>query len=53
MKRLYTIIEVADELNISVHEVYELIKSKELKGIKLGSIKILKSELLKYKDKKS
>lgn len=52
MEKLFTIKEAADELQIDVHEVCKLIKSKELKGIKIGSIKILRSELLKYKEKK-
>lgn len=50
MEKLCTIIETANELKIGVHDVYKLIKNKELHGIKIGSIKIAKSELEKYKN---
>ena len=48
-KKLYTIIEASEELNISTNKVMELIVNKKLNCIKLGSIKILKSDLLKYR----
>lgn len=50
-KKLYTIVEAAEELSISISKVYELIINKKLNCIKVGSIKILKSDLLKYKNR--
>ena len=49
-EKTYTVIEVASELNMSINDVYELINARKLSAIKLGSIKILRSELLNYKD---
>lgn len=47
-KKIYTVIEAAKKLSISNNMIYQLIKEKKLKAIKVGSIKILESDLLKY-----
>ena len=49
-EKAYTVIEAANELNISITDVYDLINASKLNAIKVGSIKILKSELLNYID---
>lgn len=49
-EKAYTVIEVANELKMSINDVYELINTSKLNAIKLGSIKVLKSEVLNYID---
>ncbi|MDO5518589.1 MAG: helix-turn-helix domain-containing protein [Clostridium sp.] len=50
MKEIYTVIETANELGVSTYDVYELIRDNRLQGIKIGSLKIPKNELLRIKD---
>ncbi|HBJ1649825.1 helix-turn-helix domain-containing protein [Clostridium botulinum] len=45
---IYTILEAAELLSIPRDSVYELLKNNKIKGIKLGSVKILKSDLSIY-----
>lgn len=55
MKRMsddvvYTISEVSKLLKVNKNFVYGLIKSGELKAIKIGSLKIKKKDLCEYLD---
>lgn len=40
IKKLYTVKEVADILRVNTDSVYNLIKSKQLSAVKIGTIKI-------------
>lgn len=45
---LYTVAEVAELLKINRNAVYELINKNILVGLKLGSMKITKAELMRF-----
>lgn len=45
---LYTVAEVSEILKINRNAVYELINHGLLQGLKLGSMKITKFELLRF-----
>lgn len=47
---IYTISEVSRLLKVNRNFVYELIKSGELKAIKIGSLKVKKKDLCEYLD---
>lgn len=47
---IYTISEVSKLLKVNRNFVYELIKSGELKAIKIGSLKVKKKDLSEYLD---
>lgn len=50
MDMLYTVEETAAILKVNKHTVYDLIKKGHLKAMKLGRIKVVKSELLRFID---
>jgi excisionase family DNA binding protein len=45
---LYTVDELSKILKISKNNVYELINSKVLIGLKLGRLKVTKFELIRF-----
>ncbi|NFG27353.1 helix-turn-helix domain-containing protein [Clostridium botulinum] len=45
---LYTVSETAELLKINRNSVYDLLKHNVIKGLKLGSLKITRNELLKF-----
>lgn len=45
---LYTVTEVSELLKINRNSVYNLIKVGVIKGLKLGSIKVTRAELLRF-----
>lgn len=45
---LYTLSEVSDLLKCNINFVYKLINSGELKGLKLGRMKVSKFELERF-----
>lgn len=45
---LYTVTEVSELLKINRNSVYSLIKAGVIKGLKLGSIKVTRAELLRF-----
>ncbi|MBL4933025.1 helix-turn-helix domain-containing protein [Clostridium paridis] len=45
---LYTVSEVSELLKINKNAVYELLKKRRLQGLKLGSMKVTRSELLRF-----
>lgn len=47
---VYTVTEVSKLLKTNRNFVYELIKSGQLKAVKIGSIKIRKKDLHEYLD---
>lgn len=47
-KILYTVSEVSELLKINKNAVYELLKKRRLQGLKLGSMKVTKKELLRF-----
>ena len=47
---VYTISEVSKLLKVNRNFVYGLIKSGELKAIKIGSLKVRKNDLQEYLD---
>lgn len=47
---VYTVSEVAKMLKVNKNFVYSLIKKGELKAVKIGSLKIKKSDLEEYID---
>lgn len=51
MENVYTIVEVAKILKTNKNKIYELIKSGELRSIKIGSIKIKESDLQNFLNK--
>lgn len=48
VKDLYTVKEVSEILIVNVNVVYELIKSGQLKALKLGRYKIRRTTLLEF-----
>ncbi|NFH79636.1 helix-turn-helix domain-containing protein [Clostridium botulinum] len=45
---LYTVSETAELLKINRNSVYDLLKHNVIKGLKLGSLKITRNELLNF-----
>lgn len=45
---VYTVAEVAKILRINVNKVYELINEGLLNGLKLGSMKVTRFELIRF-----
>lgn len=45
---LYTVSETAELLKINRNSVYDLLKNNVIKGLKLGSLKITRTELMKF-----
>ncbi|MBN1073237.1 helix-turn-helix domain-containing protein [Clostridium botulinum] len=45
---LYTVSETAELLKINRNSVYDLLKHNVIKGLKLGNLKITRTELLKF-----
>lgn len=48
MEELYTVKEVSKVLKTSIPFVYKLIKAKQIKALKLGHIKVRKSEIERF-----
>ena len=45
---LYTVSETAELLKINRNSVYDLLKHDVIRGLKLGSLKITRDELMKF-----
>lgn len=50
MEQIYTIKEAAQILRVNTNYIYREIGEGKIKAIKIGSLKILESELLRYKE---
>lgn len=48
---LYTVTETAELLKVNRNSVYDLLKKNVIRGIKIGSLKITRTELLEFLDK--
>lgn len=53
MEQIYTIKEAAQILRVNTNYIYREIGEGIIKAVKIGSLKILESELLRYIDTKS
>lgn len=53
MEQIYTIKEAAQILRVNTNYIYREIGEGKIKAVKIGSLKILESELLIYIDTKS
>lgn len=53
MEQIYTIKEAAQILRVNTNYIYREIGEGKNKAVKIGSLKILESELLRYIDTKS
>ena len=53
MEQIYAIKEAAQILRVNTNYIYREIGEGKIKAIKIGSLKILESELLRYIDTKS
>lgn len=53
MEQIYTIKEVAQILKVNTNYIYREIGEGKIKPVKIGSLKILESELLRYINTKS
>ena len=45
---LYTVTEAAELLKVNRNSVYDLLKKNVILGLKLGSLKITRTELIKF-----
>jgi len=45
---LYTVTEAAELLKVKRNSVYDLLKKNVIRGLKLGSLKITRNELIKF-----
>ena len=45
---IYTVTETAELLKVNRNYVYSLLKSGVIKGLKLGSLKITRTELMRF-----
>lgn len=48
---LYTVSETAELLKVNRNSVYELLRKNIIRGIKIGSLKITRVELLEFLEK--
>lgn len=48
---LYTVSETAELLKVNRNSVYDLLRKNVIRGIKIGSLKITRTELLEFLDK--
>ena len=48
---LYTVTETAELLKVNRNSVYDLLKKNVIRGIKIGSLKITRTELLEFLEK--
>jgi len=48
MEEVYTVKEVSQILKVNVHRVYDLIRTGNLRALKLGSLKVRKSALEEF-----
>lgn len=48
---LYTVTETAELLKINRNSVYDLLKHNVIRGLKLGSLKITRTELMEFLEK--
>lgn len=53
MEQIYTIKEASQILRVNTNYIYREIGEGKIKAVKIGSLKILESELLRYIDTKS
>lgn len=53
MEQIYTIKEAAQILRVNTNYIYREIGEGKIKAVKIGSLKILELELLRYIDTKS
>ena len=53
MEQIYTIKDAAQILRVNTNYIYREIGEGKIKAVKIGSLKILESELLRYIDTKS
>lgn len=53
IEQIYTIKEAAQILRVNTNYIYREIGEGKIKAVKIGSLKILESELLRYIDTKS
>ena len=47
---IYTVSEVAGLLKVNKNSIYSLLKAGVIRGLKLGSIKVTRAELLRFLD---
>lgn len=45
---LYTVTETAELLKVNRNSVYDLLKKNVIRGLKLGSLKITRAELISF-----
>lgn len=45
---LYTVSEAAELLKVNRNSVYDLLRNNVIRGLKLGSLKITRTELMKF-----
>ena len=45
---LYTVSEAAELLKVNRNSVYDLLRKNVIRGLKLGSLKITRNELIKF-----
>lgn len=50
---LYTVSETAELLKVNRNSVYDLLKKNVIRGLKLGSLKITRTELIKFLEEKN
>ena len=48
---LYTVSEAAELLKVNRNSVYDLLKKNVIRGLKLGSLKITRTELIMFLEK--
>lgn len=48
---LYTVSEASELLKVNRNSVYDLLKKNVIRGIKIGSLKITRAELLEFLEK--
>lgn len=48
---LYTVSETAELLKVNRNSVYDLLRKNVIRGIKIGSLKITRTELLEFLEK--
>ena len=50
---LYTVSETAELLKVNRNSVYDLLRKNIIRGIKIGSLKITRKELLDFLERKN